>query len=94
MLKGSKKPLTEEKKRELELFFLESVQERIGLDVAAVERGGVPRKWEGDVPPSREDLEQLHKFHRQIGEAIAHVRAGGPLDETPAILWGLRATRT
>ena len=67
--------LTDDKNRKLELFFLEAVQEGLALDIAAVERGGVPRKWEGGAPPSLEELEQLRAYHRQAGEAIAHVRA-------------------
>lgn len=81
-------PLTHEKRRELEIFFLESVQESLALDIAAVERGGVPRKWETDRPPTADELKQLRAYHRQAGEAIAHVRAGGALEDAPAILWG------
>lgn len=76
------------KKRDLEEHLLLHVYERLGEDVGAVERGGVPRKWEGHAPLSPEELEQLRAYHRQAGEALAHVRAGGALEGTPAILWG------
>lgn len=80
--------LTDEKKRELELFFLGGVRERIALDVAATERGGAPRKWEGKEPPTREELELLRQHLRNIEAAIHHVQTGGNLEHAPYILWG------
>lgn len=90
MLERSKQQFSEEEKRELDLCFLEAVQEGLAFDVAAVERGSVPRKWEGDAPLPPDALEQLRRYHQQIGKAIAHVRSGGALEEGAEIFWGRR----
>jgi len=92
MHKYSGKPLTEDERRDLDVNFLEGTREGIALDIARMERGEMPKDWGGGPSPPesvrQEVLEGLRAFHRQAGEAIDHVRAGGALDETPAILWG------
>jgi hypothetical protein len=84
--------LSESKRREFELFFLKSVREGIALDVAAAEKGGLPRKWEGKRPPTSEELEQLRQYLRNVEAAIKHIEDGGALDDTPHILWGHKPT--